>query len=179
METTIYHSTNETCLKQILQTQNVKTCQREFGNNKKPGTLGFGFYGFSNARLCKKYGVEKIKNNFKFLSCDISVPNERILDLRTEEEMVRYDLYKDVIIEDPDYIREIKAYKNNKQSSQEGAMLEFYLMFLQSGGFRTIDCVIGMTSTQFKTSERSYLANGVEYCIKNRNIITTMKEVEL
>ena len=179
METTIYHSTNETCLKQILQTQNVKTCRREFGNNKKPGTLGFGFYGFSNARLCKKYGVEKIKNNFKFLSCDISVRDERVLDLRDEEELRLYDLYKEVLVKDPEYIKEIKAYKNNKQSSQEGAMLDYYLDFLLDTQLISIDCVIGMTATQFETSERSYLSNGVEYCVKNKSIIQTIKEVAL
>ena len=179
MEATIYHSTNETCLKQILKQQTVKTCKEEFGKYKKPGTLGFGFYGFSNKRICKKYAVEKIKNNFKFLSCDISVPINKILDFREEEEMDRYDLYKELLINEPDFKEEVKNYKNTKQSSIEGAMLEFYLKFLHSEGFGSIDCVIAMTSTQFKTSDRSYLANGVEYCIKNKNIIKTMKEVEL
>jgi len=178
MKKTIYHSTTETCLKQILKSQTVKTCRTDFSKTKQPGTLGFGFYGFSDSELCKKYGKEK-KENFKFLACDISVQDDRVLDLRDEEELRLYDLYKEEIIKDPDFIEEAKYWKNNRQSSKEGAMLDYYLDFLFYIKLITIDCVIGMTATQFETSERSYLANGVEYCVKNKSIIKTIKEVEL
>lgn len=179
METTIYHSTNETCLKQILQTQNVKTCQREFGNNKKPGSLGYGFYGFSDKELCKQFGEEKIKD-FKFLKCDILVCDEKIIDFRDEIHIKYYNTFKREIIKRPVYRQIVRDYQNNNnQSSLEGALIELYLKTWYSKTLINIDCLISMTVTQVSTSKNSLVPNGVEYCLKNKKVIKEMKEVIL
>lgn len=178
METTIYHSTNETCLNQILQTQNVRTCQREFGNNKKPGSLGYGFYGFSDKELCKQFGEEKIKG-FKFLKCDILVCDEKIIDFRDEIQIKYYNTFKREIVKKPIYKKMVSVYQNNNQSSLEGALIELYIKTLKKKKTIEVDCLIAFTSTQVSTSEKSWLANGIEYCLKNNKVIKEMKEVIL
>lgn len=179
METTIYHSTNETCLKQILETKSVKTCQKEFGKRKKPGNLGYGFYGFSDKELCKQFGEEKIKN-FKFLKCDILVCDEKIIDFRDEIHIKYYNTFKREIVKRPIYKKIVRDYQNNdNQSSLEGALIDLYLKTWKTKKLVDIDCLISMTVTQVSTSKNSLVPNGVEYCLKNKKVIKEMKEVIL
>lgn len=179
METTIYHSTNETCLKQILKKQSVKTQKNDFNKNKNPGNLGFGFYGFSDKDLCKQYGEEKIKD-FKFLSCDILVCDEKIIDFRDEKNLNYYNEFKNMIKNRPVYKQYAKEFKNSfAQSSFEGAIIELFLMHIKKQKKICVDCLIAMTVTQVSTSTNSLVANGTEYCIKNINVIKKMKEVKL
>lgn len=179
METTIYHSTDETCLKQILEKKTVKTYKWEFGMKKKPGSLGYGFYGFSDEELCKQFGEEKIKD-YKFLKCDILVCDEKIIDFRDEIQIKYYNTFKREIVKRPVYETMIRDYQNNNnQSSLEGALIELYILTLKKKNPIDVDCLIAFTSTQVSTSEKSWLANGIEYCLKNKKVIKEMKEVIL
>lgn len=179
METTIYHSTVETCLNNILESKSVKTKKIDFNKNKNPGSLGYGFYGFSDKDLCKQYGEEKLKN-FKMLSCDILLSDENTLDFRDEVNLNYFNRFKNDIKNKEVYRINKENFKNSfAQSSFEGAIIELFLLHLKRIKDISIDCVIAMTVTQVSTSEKSLVANGTEYCIKNESIIKEMKEVIL
>lgn len=179
METTIYHSTSETCLNQILKNKTVKTKKTDFNTDKKPGNLGFGFYGFSDKDLCKQFGEEKV-NDFKFLSCNIFVSDEKKLDFRIEENLNFYNEFKNKIKNKPEFKYLVKVNQNTfNQSSLEGAIIELFLIHLKREKKICVDCLIAMTVTQISTARKSLVANGTEYCIKNKNIIKEMKEVKL
>ena len=174
MEKTIYHSTKKISFDEIIKSQKVKTHKNDFPKDKQPGSLGFGFYGFSSKYLCKQYGLEKLKSDFKFLNCKIIVDERCVLDLRDDTTLKKYLMYKKFIKTNPIYKETIAKYRNAKQSSREGAFIEQYLT-----KFTNIKCVIAMTSTQIETSDYSYVANGTEYCIRDNDVIKIKEGVEL
>ena len=179
MKTTIYHSTVETCLNNILESKSVKTKKTDFNKNKSPGNLGYGFYGFSDKDLCKQYGEEKLKN-FKLLSCDILLSDENTLDFRIEENLKFYNEFKNRIKNKREYKYQEKVnFNTDYQSSFEGAIIELFLRHIKSERNICVDCLIAMTVTQVSTARKSLVANGTEYCVKNNNIIKEMKEVKL
>lgn len=177
MEKILFHSTESSLVEKIIKDGfKFESYPISFNNKvkKNPGTLGYGVYFFSDLELAKMYSSEKL-NDGDILKANLKVDDDYILDLTNENELRKYNESKKILLRRPLYLECKKKFFNGKQSSLEGAMLEFLLKdrkHLQNiFGMTKVSCIVGMTVTQVDISDRSYLANGYEYCIKDRTLI--------
>jgi hypothetical protein len=67
-----------------------------------------------------------------------------------------------------------RVYHNSfKQHALDGALLEYFILQLQkSNQFSRIDCVQCATATNIYGRIHVFIPNGVEYCIRNEQIIS-------
>ena len=182
MEKKLYHSTESSLVEKIIKDGfKFEIYPIPFNKVKKhPGTLGYGVYFFSDLELAKMYSAKL--NDGNILKANLKVDDDYILDLTNENELRKYNEFKKIFLRHPIYRDCKKKFSNGKQSSLEGAMLEYLLQgrkHLQKiFGMTKVSCIVGMTVTQVDISDRSYLANGYEYCIKDRTIIFGVEKYE-
>lgn len=182
MEKNLFHSTESSLVEIIIKDGfKFEIYPIPFNKVKKhPGTLGYGVYFFSDLELAKMYS-EKL-NDGNILKANLKVDDDYILDLTNENELRKYNEFKKILLRLPIYHYYKEKFFNRKQSSLEGAMLEHLLQqkknLLHIFGMTKVSCVVGMTVTQVDFSDRSYLANGYEYCIKDRTLIFGVEKYE-
>lgn len=184
----LYHATYEENANDILKTKKIKIIKQypnPIHQGKKqshisgdPGSLGYGFYLFSDKLLANLFRIEKVGKTSNILIFKVNIPKSNLLDFTDEDELKKYNMYKQRISKESAYKERKKAFKNSPsgQSALEGAIIDYYIGFLENtyrnkGKFKKINCVRGFTVTQVKQSHDSYVANGIEYCLKNRDLV--------
>ena len=183
MEKELFHSTESSLVEIIIKDGfKFEFIQKPFNKTKKhPGSLGYGVYFFSDLELAKMYSKKKL-NDGNILKANLKIDDDYILDLTNESELRKYNKFKEILLSYPIYHDFKDKFCNGKQSSLEGAMLEYLLQqqknLLNIFGMTKVSCVVGMTVTQVDISDRSYLANGYEYCIKDRTLIYGVEKHE-
>ena len=194
MEYLLYHATNKVnadkikdegfCPKPEIRFPLVK---REGANSrmisrvkKKPRSLGYGFYFFSSKVLAELYRKEKMSAEG---SCILTVSlvlddnqEKYILDLTDEETLDYFLEYKERIVSQPNYKDLEKVFRNDNQSSLEGALVEHFIKDVINAQSTSQHAILvkAMTVSQIKGSNRSYVANGFEYCIRDNQVLKTV-----
>ena len=183
IEIDLYHATNLECFNDILENgikiydfKRPLVCSGRANNKKKPGSLGYGFYCFSDKDFCENYAKSKIENNYKILYCKAKTSKKNILDLTDEIQLGYYNKFLKKYVTTSAYKIMSKIIKNDGyQSSLDGALLEIYLDVLKKNK-NIIHCIIAMTVSQINNIKKSTVANGIEYCIKEKGIINIKEE---
>lgn len=145
---------------------------------KKPGTLGYGVYAFSQIYICKKYISEKIRSETAVVLIRLNLDNMNILDLTNEEHNEIYQKFREKFMSFPIYKSLFRELSNGNQSELEGIMLEHLIKHYSQNllGFAQCDCVKSWTVSVLSDTMNSNIPNGLEYCIRN---VQQIKEVEL
>ena len=145
---------------------------------KKPGSLGYGVYAFSQIYICKKYISEKISSETAVVLFRLNLDDMNILDLTNEEHNEIYQKFREKFMGFPIYKNLCQELRNGNQSELEGIMLEHLIKHHSKKllGFDQCDCVKSWTVSVLSDTMNSNIPNGLEYCIRN---VQQIKEVEL
>lgn len=176
----LYHGTTKKASTYIL-TEGFKLPTWNFNNvsfKKKPGTLGYGIYAFSQIYICKKYICEKIPNDNVVVLIKLNLDNLNIFDLTNEEHNEIYQKFRETFRELPIFKSLSQELRNGNQSELEGFMLEYLIRYYSETllGFKKCDCVKSWTVSVLSDTMNSNIPNGIEYCIRN---VEPIKEVVL
>ena len=176
----LYHGTTKKASTYIL-TEGFKLPTWNFNNvsfKKKPGTLGYGIYAFSQIYICKKYICEKIPSDNVVVLIKLNLDNLNIFDLTNEEHNEIYQKFRERFMSYPIYKSLCRELSNGNQSELEGIMLEHLIKHCSKDllGFDQCDCVKSWTVSVLSDTMNSNSPNGLEYCIRN---VQQIKEVEL
>lgn len=142
-----------------------------------PGTLGWGLYAFDELENAKDF--QGSPGNV--LCYEVQYDSSCILDLWKDETCMRL---LDDFLANKDVIDGLKAYKKYKknhkknysiQKSDLGIIIELFIKSIKKGFIiKRVDVVRMATRNNFKNTKYNIdIYNGVEYCIKNDNIIKT------
>ncbi|MEE8915461.1 MAG: hypothetical protein SOI17_06015 [Lactococcus cremoris] len=174
----LYHVTTKKNYSQILKDKSFREISIPNLSDKKkpqkdPGTLGYGLYAFEVEWMAESFN----KNNSMFLGkgkkLKFSIVSEEftMLDLLDQEDYHRFYIYLDMIKEKHMY-QKLNEWFNNqeRQATFHGALLEIYIRYLENKG-NEIELVRAYTSNDIGHGS-SVLSNGVEYCIRENQIIS-------
>ncbi|MFW3364972.1 hypothetical protein ACN2AU_10510 [Aerococcus viridans] len=189
---TLYHGTTEYNAEKIVNEKKINIFKPNFPFvyngvsklGKKPGTLGFGAYFFSDINITEKF-AKNIDSNFKIIEAEVEMSSDSTLDLTDEETLALYNIFKEQLSKEPIYAQLTKAFQNSGyQSSLEGIMLEWLVNEPSRKGItevfelEEVSCIKAFTVTNIGTSKKSVLANSVEYCVKTHKHIKELKYYE-
>lgn len=157
----------------------------------KPGSLGFGLYGFKdNQGLAFNY-IKRVCNgtDYEVLCFDIQFHRDNILNfVDSIDDMMLFQHWK----ENPSRkkllkILKCKYHNGTKQHSLDGAILEAYIQDMmrlkEFGG--PIDAVCSATHTptdvELNNNNIAMVPNGIEYAVRSNNIIdkVSVKTVDI
>lgn len=176
---TIYHTTTTDAAKNIKK-HGFRFTKPSYNTRfrKKPGTLGYGVYGFSDKNFCIEFGKDKFKEPVVF-EVSIQINENKIFDLTDDEHLHLYNNFRQKFMKLPLYSAISKQLTNHKQSELEGYMIEYLLENYSSEFFRVdvIECVKAMTVSQLRSTRNSHIANGTEYCVRKDYCIKNVREV--
>lgn len=177
---TIYHATT-TGAAESIKKQGFRSIKNSYNTTKfkkKPGTLGYGLYGFSDRGFCVEYGEDKFRDPVVF-EVGIQVDENKIFDLTDDEHLYLYREFRRQFMKTSTYSWISKQLTNHKQSELEGYMID-YLLEKHSKKFFSVDvieCVKAMTVSQLRSTRNSHIANGTEYCVRKDYCIKSVREV--
>lgn len=195
IEKILYHATTSKNANDIIKNKNIKIIERHPNPiyqgrrqsyiKKDPGSLGYGFYLFSDQSLADSFRIEKVGDTSDILMMRVIIPKGTLLDLTNEDILKKYNTYKSRISKEQAIIQAKIVFQNSTagQSALEGFMVDYYIGFLDKY-FKDnklklkINCVRGFTATQISHSRGSYVANGIEYCLKYREIVEDIEILE-
>ncbi|EHO51668.1 hypothetical protein [Lentilactobacillus kisonensis] len=183
MKQAIYHATTASIWKKIRD-NGFKIPENDWarfyvGNiKKKPGSLGYGVYGFLDDPGLATAFISKTTNlkDYAIIKMTIEVDDERVLnfvDSLDDMKLFRWFLLQTKLQRRIE--RFGKLYHNSfKQHSLDGALLEYFIMVLSKGGYLSeINCVRCATSTDLYKGIHLFIPNGIEYCIRDKDVIIT------
>lgn len=191
----IYHATTKTngdkilndhCFQPILSMYNIYN--PNFKKYGKPGTLGYGLYGFyNNLDITKKFASRKIPDEPCILEFDINCDN-----------IINFDEYE-ILKKYLEFIEKLKdknkniferlnqlGYSNNKgyQKSLDGALIELFIKFIWNNEKVKITAILKSTVNDIDGDLSKYnlntgIPNGIEICLRTEKIIKndTIKKV--
>ncbi|WP_056949645.1 hypothetical protein [Lentilactobacillus kisonensis] len=145
-------------------------------NRKKPGSLGYGAYGFLNDMdLARQFlPATTSGKDYVIIKITININPERCLNL--VDDLADMKLLRDFLLEK--WVKESvtilkRFYRNTfKQHSLDGALLEFFIRsMVKEGQFEQVDCICCATTTSLYPYLDTFLPNGIEHCIRNQEII--------
>lgn len=176
----LYHGTTKEGAKSILN-MGFNLPKWNFNKTsfqKKPGTLGYGVYAFSQIYVCKKYIFEKIRSETAVVLIRLNLENMNIVDLTNEEHNEIYQKFRERFMNLPIFKSLCRELRNGNQSELEGIMLEYLIKYHSEDffGFDQCDCVKSWTVSVLSDTMNSNVPNALEYCIRN---VQKIKEVEL
>ncbi|KRL22759.1 hypothetical protein [Lentilactobacillus kisonensis] len=178
----IYHATAKSNWEKI-RTTGFKIPKNDWahfymgGTRKKPGSLGYGLYGFwEDTELARLFisNTTSLKEH-AIIRLTLEVEEEQTLNFFDNLEDIK--LFRNFVL-DSNLDRVImslrKLYRNSfKQHALDGALIESFIRKLKRDTeFSQIDCVISATSTSIYKRVELFVPNGVEYCIRTKKIIT-------
>lgn len=194
---TLYHATTKVNAETILTRNRLSPIDRHINPvyegmrqehiKKDPGSLGYGFYLFSNLNITSEFMEEKIRSEGSILSIEVEIRKENLIDLTDLSQLNGYNIFKKKIWGTPTYKQRKKAFSNvpGGQSALEGALIDHYINYELPGIYRkkvgrnlNVFCVKAFTATQLKHSRGSFVANGVEYCLKHNKVIVNIKQID-
>ncbi|CAI2616043.1 hypothetical protein AKUH3B111A_09330 [Apilactobacillus kunkeei] len=181
---TLYHSTSSENAKLIKQNgfkSKKESIGRLLGDNrsklKKPGTLGYGTYGFlEDYELSKEFYLSNNRTDCSILEFKINLNEENILDLNNVDDLktVRHFFQNSNMDRHLEILKRKFGNDENSQKSVFGALLEFFINHGEKSGEIKVEAVSATTSTyisKFPLSKK--IPNGIEYCIRNDDLIKT------
>lgn len=148
---------------------------------KKPGTLGFGLYGFlDDENLAKQFFTNNFHSkNMTVYKLFASINDEYLLDFSCNTVDMKM-FYR--FLSNPKLRRTIdnlsKFYRNGRyQRSLDGALIEMYInRTVRKGDYPEIDAVCGSTVTNMNDFNFPVsIPNGIEYCIRDKKIISNVE----
>ena len=121
----LYHGTTKEGAKSILNMgfNLPKWNFNQTSFQKKPGTLGYGVYAFSQIYICKKYISEKIRSETAVILIRLNLEDMNILDLTNEEHNEIYQKFREKFMNLPIFKSLCRELRNGNQSELEGIML--------------------------------------------------------
>lgn len=145
---------------------------------KKPGSLGYGSYGFfEDKRLAEEYWTASVGSQQKYdiIKVEIEYQDRNLLnfvdnlnDMIVFKDFLRNQYFRSSINNLHHFYRNTFG-----QHSFDGAALEYYIKYLeQHGALKRIDVVSCATTTDLYDNIKVFVPNGIEYCIRNKDIIT-------
>ncbi|EHO47594.1 hypothetical protein [Lentilactobacillus kisonensis] len=143
---------------------------------KKPGSLGYGLYGYLNdAELAKQFLLKATgSKEYVIIKLTVNVMDENSLNFVSNIDdmmLFRRFLLRPRLQGIIDNLRTI--YHNSfKQHGLDGALIELFIRRLEKRqSVSNIDCVICATTTDLYRIH-VFIPNGIEYCIRNKMIIS-------
>lgn len=182
-EATLYHATSHANAGKILR-EGFRIPQNDWGHFyagshlKQPGSLGYGTYGFlEDKQLAGEFWASMYKSlsRYDIMRVEIEYRIGNSLNFVDNLEDMKY--FRE-FLKDPFFHSGINnlhtRFKNTfRQHALDGALIEYYIKnAIQRGWFHQIDCVCCATSTNVYDRMNIFLPNGIEYCIRNKDIIT-------
>lgn len=183
----LYHATSKENAKSILES-GFKASRVDFahfytGNmRKKPGSLGFGVYGFLDSLHCAKCFWEKDSDIGKesIIKFDVNVDHDSSLNFVDDVEDMDY--FRSFLQEQLKHntISNLEKYYSNLYTQHEldGALIEYFINQLEKrGGIQHINLVCCATTTDMYQGMHTCIPNGIEYCVRDVSIIDNIEEV--
>lgn len=182
----LYHATGKMNWQKIID-QGLKVPATDWARfyvgrmRKKPGSLGFGTYGFlSDKELAEQYWLSTTSGQeHVIIRIEIDVNEDNCLNFVNGLKDMR--LFKNFIMENriqPQITNLNRLYHNSyRQHEFDGALIEYYIRRLEKTDvFQHIACVTCATTTDLYHI-KTYIPNGIEYCIRNVRIVQHMEGV--
>jgi len=142
-----------------------------------PGDLGAGVYAYQDSISNAQRFAEKFGDNTAVLELDVTVDEDRYLDMDEEENSTLIlDVYKGPVFKDL-----LSRYeRTNKGSSKRKCLDGLVLEHIIHKNNIKVDLIKKKTYTMFKgLPPISHYTNGTELCIKNVKIIKNISEIGL
>lgn len=186
-EITLYHSTSSENAKLIKQNgfkSKKESLGRLLGDNnrknsdlKKPGTLGYGTYGFlEDYELSKEFYLSNNRTDCSILEFKVNLNEDHILDFNNVDDLksVRYFFQNRNMDKHLEIFKQKFGNNNSAQKSVFGALLELFISEGEKSGEIKVEAVSATTSTSISKFPLSkMIPNGIEYCIRNDDLINT------
>lgn len=184
----IYHGTSESNAKNILNNGfniphvNKATIMNK-PQDKKPGSLGFGVYGFLESIDMAKdyYSRISIGNDRCVLNVELSFFDEFLFDFANTDDIELFEKFKknsnmQMIISN---FKSLGYSNKYTQHELEGILIEYFIMMQTGKSFEKIDVISCPTHTKRDNDQNEifYSPNGVEYCVRKSDIIENISIV--
>lgn len=185
----LYHATDNSSKDKILVNGfNIRKINWNYlyGNTyrkylKQPGSLEYGIYGFYNDKNLAGNYWDSLQDskNCSILKLEVDIDEDKCLNFVDDLNDMR--AFREFLMNPKTQL--IIGQLNNKyknkitQHELDGALLEY---FIQSNkDYICVDYVCCATTTNLYQTIHSYIPNGIEYCIRNKNSIYNVEEISL
>jgi hypothetical protein len=147
---------------------------------KEPGSLGTGIYGFLNDReLAQQFGQKANQDgDCSIIRIKVGLNEDKGLNFIDNLDDMGY--FRRFLL-NPKVSRQLanlrSIYRNKyKQHSLDGALIEYYINEMQREGyFSKIEYVSCATTTDIYQGLKTFIPNGIEYCIRDSNLIESIE----
>lgn len=180
---TLYHATSHVNAEKILKNGFIIP-KNDWGHfyggtlKKQPGSLGYGMYGFlDDKRLAGEFwtSIASYSEKYDIIKIEAKYDTDKCLDLMRNLTDMRF--FREFLREagNAKQIQNLQQRFHNtpKQHAFDGALIEYYIVRTQKRKwFKSVHCVRSATTSNVYNNIDTLLPNGIEYCIRNAEIIS-------
>lgn len=180
-----FHGTNVTGKDKILSDSfRIKIPVLANQTNKKaPGSLGYGFYTFTDGlldarRLAYEFSRKFNNDSVVVIKVASSIEETNLLDLNDDDSKNDYRAFYNQTVRAAKNICKNKNLRinNRKQHVFDGVVLELYVKYLETKKNIVVKGIIHDTVTAIGEDGLSDIENSREFCIRSIDIIQKLKE---
>ncbi|MDQ8249067.1 hypothetical protein Q3C32_04840 [Enterococcus faecium] len=150
---------------------------------KPPGSLGYGFYSFVYTKELAEKFISKCHSDYTVMKVISNFEEDEILDFEEKDVRDKFHAFRSVFLQHVKIIYEQfgKPSNTHNQHVIDGLVIENFINELARRENKTISSVLMWTFTPCGETEEdrklvSYVPNGLELCIRNKDKIDLLEE---
>lgn len=165
--------------KGVTYSRNPKS---SFSRPKIPGSLGYGFYTFIYTKELAEKFISRQIEDYKILKVVSTISDDELLDFNDYEMREKFHVFRTSFLKHAEQIMNTLGNPSNsyKQHSTDGIVIEYFISKLEKEEKKTVSAVQMWTYTpceELDSNQKyvSFVPNGLELCIRNKQIITLLE----
>ncbi len=157
--------------------------QRRGVKAKLPGSLGYGFYTFIKTKQVTKDFISRQVSEYKIIKVCSKFEDDQVLDFNSQETREQFHAFRTEFLKRSEKIIEIFGNHTNnyKQHVMDGLVIENFIEALSKNKNKVTKAVVAWTFTPCDDKSEnikfvSFIPNGLELCIRDKERIISLEE---
>lgn len=179
-----YHGTNKKCTEKIIKDGfkiNIPIVSIESSSKKGkcPGNFGYGFYTFlEDEKLAQDFSIRmNSAETYSVIQIDSCISSDELLSMLNDSDRSNYHAYRETAYQTGfNHLKKFGVKVDSKvQHVLEGIIIELFIMHLSRKEGIKVVAVLGDSYTPTSEGMFSWIPNGTELCIRDKNVINSLK----